>query len=192
MIDKPTTIGKQKNYLILFTLFIILFTACQNEYMDIPDTGRKIVINGLITTDTLLNVNITKSTYISEVSGTASLSRYDIDSAEVYFYQNNILIDSLHHDHYDSHEIFNVFYYGNYWSRSLYPLPGKEYKVVVKKPSLPDASAITTIPEQVRIERVDTSWVILSPGEYYVSDVGLKLKIEFSDPVYRTNYYLFR
>jgi hypothetical protein len=39
---------------------------------------------------------------------------------------------------------------------------------------------------------VDTSRIILAPGEYYESDVGLLFKIEFSDPINETNCYLFR
>jgi hypothetical protein len=62
----------------------------------------------------------------------------------------------------------------------------------VKRQGLSDATAITTIPDLVRIEHIDTSRVILAPGSYYVSNSGMQFKIEFSDPVNETNYYLFR
>jgi hypothetical protein len=34
-------------YFVFSSLFLILVNACQQENMVIPDTGRKIVINGL-------------------------------------------------------------------------------------------------------------------------------------------------
>ena len=160
--------------------------------MDIPDTGRKIVINGLITTDNLLNVKITKSSYINDIRGAAYLSSTDLDSAEVRFYQNSTCIDSLHHVYDDYFYAWNVFYIGNYWSQSVYPTPGQEYKVVAKVPGLPDASASTIIPNPVRIEHVDTSRIILAPGSYYNNNVGMQFKIEFSDPVNEPNYYLLK
>jgi len=64
--------------------------------MNIPDSGRNIVINGLITTDTLLNVRLSKSAYVTDLN--ASLCTLDIlNDANVYFYQNSIIIDSLYY-----------------------------------------------------------------------------------------------
>jgi hypothetical protein len=160
--------------------------------MDIPDIGRKIVINGLIATDNLLNVKITKSSYINDISGNAYQSSTDLKGVEVLFYQNNIFIDSLYYVFDDYFYAWNVFYIGNYWSKAVYPIPGQEYKVIAKAPGLPDASASTIIPNLVKIEHIDTSTVILAPGTYYESNVGLQCKIEFSDPANETNYYLLK
>ena len=35
---------------------VLLLASCQNEEIKVPDTGRKIVINGIITTDSLINL----------------------------------------------------------------------------------------------------------------------------------------
>jgi hypothetical protein len=160
--------------------------------MDIPDIGRKIVINGLIATDNLVNVKITESSYINDISGDAYQSSTDLKGAEVRFYQNNTFIDSLYYIYDDYFYAWNVFYIGNYWSKSVFPLPGQEYKVIVKVPGLPDASASTIIPNFVRIELIDTSRILLAPGTYYASNVGLQCKIEFSDPANENNYYLLK
>ena len=52
-------------HIILPIIPLLLFISCNDE-LGIPDTGRKIVINGLITTDSLLNVSIGKSAYITD------------------------------------------------------------------------------------------------------------------------------
>ena len=54
----------------------------------------------------------------------------------------------------------NLYQNGNYVSRNLLPITGKEYKVIAKVPGMPEASSITTIPDLVRIEHVDTSRII--------------------------------
>ena len=82
---------------------------------------------------------------------------------------------------------------GNYWSKSVFPLPGNEYKIVVKAQGFPDATATTTIPNPIKIERIDTSRIILpdSLSRYMPSNVCLICNIEFTDPGNETNYYLF-
>jgi len=175
-----------KNQLFLIILVFILLPACQKDNPKVSDTGRKIVINGLITTDSLLNVFINKSTSISSYD---YVYNDDLESAEAYIYENNNKIDSLHHL-IKGWSQFDVFHHGNYWSENLYPSPGKEYKIVVKVPGLPDATAVTTIPEPVRIEKIDTSRIVFPPRINNVFDFCMVYNIEFTDPGNETNYYL--
>lgn len=180
-------------YFILFTLSLILLTGCQKLKMNIPDTGRKLAINGLITTDELLNLRISKSLYINSLEGDDYFSIYDLDSAEVRFYQNNNFIDSLYHIFgSDYMDWWYVFPKGNYGSKTVNPLPGHEYKVVAKFPGLPTASATTVIPNLVKIENVDSLRITLASGSYYESNLGMQFKIKFSDPANESNFYLFR
>ena len=179
-------------YFSIFILFLITFTGCQKLKMDIPDTGRKLAINGLISTDELLNLKVTKSAYINDLGIDNYLKTYDLDSADVSIYQNNSMIDSLHHLSGEYRDLWDVFQEGNYWSKSTIPMPGKEYKVVAKYPGLPDASATTVIPNLVEIENIDSLRVTLAPGSYYDSKIGLQFKIKFSDPANESNFYLFR
>lgn len=183
--------GKE-NFFVLLISSIFLLSGCQQEKINIPDTGRKIVINGLITTDTLLNVFISRSDYLLDLSGNGYEYLRDLDSLEVCLYQNNDKIDSLYHYKYYDYDYWKMFNYGNYRSHNVHPLASREYKIVAKGSGFPTASAVTTIPDLVRIERVDTSRIILAPGEYYDSNIGLQIKIEFSDPLNETNCYLFR
>ena len=177
-------------YHVSFFLLFILITSCKQRINDIPDTGRKIVINGLITNDSLFNIRISKSLYINDISGNSGFPFYDMDSADIRLYQNNTYIDSLYHIPYYVFYSGFVFNYGNYKSRSIFPQPGKEYKVIAKAHNLPDASATISIPAQVRIVRVDTSAITLAPGSFITSNIGIMCKIEFIDPADEANYYL--
>lgn len=179
-------------YFVLPGLFLILLTTCMKENPDIPDTGRKIAINGLITTDTFLNVFVSRSSYLLDRSGASGESMMDFDNLDISFYMDNERIDSLYHYHYYDFDHWLLMNFGNYRSSNVYPLPGREYKIVAKGSGLPEATAITTIPDLVRIERVDTSLIILAPGSYYQLNLGVKFQLEFSDPPNVPNYYLFR
>jgi hypothetical protein len=179
-------------YLIPFGFFILIFSACNKVDPEITDFGRRIVINGLITTDNLLNVRISKSAHISDINVSLYSSAYDLDGADVRFYQNNTYIDSLHYVLMPL-DAERMYYYGNYWSYTVLPLSGMQYKIVAKAPGLPDAEANIVMPNIVRIERVDTSRILLStsPSDTNNSNIQLICKISFNDPGSEINYYLF-
>ena len=172
-------------HILLSSVFLFFLCACQKENVVIPDTGRKIVINGLITTDSLINVRISKSYYFKDpLMGWASFPEFD--SAQVRFYKNDIYLDSLHYSNQKNH--YEVYPTSNYWSNNSYPSPGNEYKINVKRPGFADATATTTIPKLVKIEKVDTSRTVVVPG--YGRDFIMNCKIEFTDPAAEKNYYI--
>ena len=171
-------------HLLLYSLFLLLVCACQKENVEIPDTGRKLVINGLITTDSLLSVRISNSNYIKDPKMWASFSEFV--SADVRFYRDNIILDSLHYLFQDNRYV--IYPTSNYKSDKIYPLPGNEYKINVKKLGFPDATAKTIIPRLVKIEKVDTLRTVVVPG--YGRDFIMNCKIEFTDPADVKNYYL--
>jgi hypothetical protein len=165
--------------------------------MNIPDIGSKLAINGMISSDDFLSLRITKSAYITDLPiGTGDdYSTYDLDSAEVLVYNNESCIDTLYHyDHAepDFMDWWDVFPKSNYTSHKLKPTPGKEYRIIVNYPRLPEASSITAIPDLVKIENIDSSRITLAPGSYYDNNIGFKCKIKFSDPGNESNFYLFR
>jgi hypothetical protein len=166
-------------------MVLFLFSSCQKENVKIPDTGRKLVINGLITTDSLINVRILKSYYFKSEINWDSYSEFD--GSEVTLYKNNIFLDSLY---FSKHVSANdeIYYKSNYLSKLFYPLSGSEYKIIVKKEGYPDATATTIIPDLVKIEKIDTSRTIVAPG--FGHDYLLNCKIEFADPGFQSNYYL--
>lgn len=175
---------------MLFAIYLLLQTACQPEQISLPDTGRKIVLNGLINSDSLICVSVSKSIYVSD----SDMVGKDLDNAKVYLYQDGLLIDSLKHDFKVNY--WNIF--GNYSSKKVKPVPGKEYRIVAKVPGLPDVSATAILPNPVKIEKVDTTAIrfvtyrVIIDGKEYISyEDALKCNIQFSDPLDETNYYLF-
>jgi hypothetical protein len=182
-------IKDKMKYFVLFFLFLIQLTACKKDKLDIPDTGRKLVINGLITTDSLLNIRLDKSAYYNEI---AYVQMSELDNAKVLFYLNSICIDSFHFVHNYLYSDLDFFYPSNYWSRSILPLPGEKYTVMAKVPGFPNATASTTVPEMVRIERLDTTRILVARNPYYpdMSNVVMSCNINFTDPGNETNYYM--
>lgn len=170
----------------LFFLSLLLINSCSQGLNNIPDTGRKIVINGLITTDSLINVQIGRSSYINSYN----ISN-DLEKADVKLYLNETYLDSLSRVPFYTFYVWNVFNPGNYRSKSITPQSGMDYKIVVKAADLPVASAKTIIPDMVKIIKVDTTGIVLPAGLYISSNKGIICKIEFIDPPGERNYYLF-
>lgn len=200
MIDKTTSLRKQIKSIVLLPILIFLLHACTQEKMNIPDTGRKIVINGFLSSDSLLKVKISKSMYISDEGMYADSAFYSLKNANVSIYQDNKRIDSLYHipesnpwepDFYNPRNIDTWFHFGNYLSKSIIPIPGKEYRIVVKAPRLPDATAKVTIPNLVTIEKVDTMRFLTTEIPDLPWKECMKFTIEFTDPANESNYYLF-
>jgi len=178
-----------KYYAFLF--FIVLISRGCRDMLEIPDTGRKIVINSLITNDSLLSVRIGYSAYILDSS---TLVLTDLKDAEVNIYQNQICIDSLNYFFYggfDYYDHWEVFIPGNYRSRHIMVQAGDEYGITVRAPGFPEATANTNIPEIVEIEQIDTSGIILPQGEFFSDNRGIICNIRFTDPSNADNYYLF-
>ena len=175
---------------ILSIILVFLLISCEKGNLIIPDIGRKIVINSLITTDSVLNVRISKSAFITDKSHSSSESLRSINNANVLVFQNDICIDSLSYSELWSNYYDYMYKFSNYFSKSVFPLPGKEYKIVAKVNGLPDATATAKIPDIVRIERVDTSRIILTGDTLGTGKVRLQFNIEFTDPNKEQNYYL--
>ena len=176
-------------YFIPIIFLLLLYAGCR-DFMEIPDTGRRIVINGLITNDSLLNVRIGTSAYILNFESGTTERQQDLKDAEVKIYQNENYIDSLYHTYTAFYDSWNVFVPGNYQSQKLIVKEGNEYFITVKAHGLPEANAHTKVPEIVKIESIDTSHIILPPGEFDFSNTGLSCKIHFTDPPNIINYYL--
>ena len=172
--------NRQIKFIVLFIYIFINVTACERELNQIPDDGRKIVINGLITTDSVLNVHVGRSEYIN-----GDYPYVDLDSVNVKVYLKNNVIDSLYRNPWYMFDVWRVFNTGNYRSKSVIPQSGIMYKVVAKFHEMPDASASVVIPDMVKILRVDTISLLMSDD-----NAGIKCIIEFNDPAIETNFYM--
>ena len=176
--------------IILFALYLILTVACQEEKIKVPDIGRKIVINALITTDSLFSVSLTQSGPFAD-----DYYQYPEHRFDAKIYQNNILVDSLYgfpHNDTDPNDFY--LYKSDYGSKKITPLPGNEYKIMVNTAGLPEASATTKIPDLVRISFIDTVMSFVPPVTPLPLDQSFEGKItcnvQFSDPPGEKNYYI--
>jgi hypothetical protein len=175
--------------LIAFFFFAVLIMSCQQETIIIPDTGRKIVINSLFASDSLAGVFLTNSMYISDSSMWLDVNY--LEDASVKVFENERLLDSLTFE--KRFGMLNGLFISQNNYRSYYyrPIPGNHYKIVVNAPGMPEATAETTIPNVVKIERVDSSRIILANQSSWLSNIDMVFKVFFTDPAKEKNYYLF-
>jgi hypothetical protein len=171
-------------------LVIILFLAsCQKEETKVPDTGRKIVINGILTTDSLINLNLSRSLYITDPG---LVEENLLNNAQAQVFENNVLVDSLHYDGDININLgLDIYVPSNYRSKAGFPLSGHEYEIRVNSSGMPEASARVRIPDMVKIDHLDTSLVKLSGTfQEWESNIRLYCDITFTDPGDVKNYYL--
>jgi hypothetical protein len=122
----------KKGYLVLLAFTII---ACTRE-IDFKESEveKRLVVNSLICPDSLISVNVRKTTCI--LSSENSI----VDNAEVILFKNRLAIDTLRY-----------FDQGNYKSAKYHAYAGNTYSVTVKSPEYPDVYAIDTVPEATSI-----------------------------------------
>jgi hypothetical protein len=174
--------------LFYLVLIIILFVECEKEKFAIPDTGRKIVINSLITTDSIFGINVSSSLIMDDSS--RFVQENFLNNATIVVYENGEFKDSLKYS-----EVRNLgdFFLvpNNYSSKQIIPATGNEYKIVVSSPGKPEAKASITIPSFVEIEKVDTSRIKIIKTEEWQSDEAMICDVAFTDPANEKNFYLF-
>ncbi len=176
-----------RRYFVEFILFFILLISCKKEEVKIPDTGRKIVINGLVTTDSLFGIYVCSSLYISD--SLELISNTSLKNAQISIYENENWIDSLT---YSKTGYLGDFFLlpNNFRSTKFIPKSGSQYKIEVKVPSIATATALTTIPEAVPIKKVDTSRILLTNVQSWQSNIRLDCHVIFSDPLTAKNFYM--
>lgn len=157
-------------YIILILLSIILFSCEKVIDTTIPERDKKIVLNSLISPDSLIWVNLSKSTGVLENSQVSL-----INNGMVKLYQSGNFVE----------ELFNTSY-GNYYSENFYPIFGKTYEIRVEVENMPSVSAECIIPEPVQISSWDTVSQVTEWGEEVM--IG---SILFKDPTEISNYYWF-
>jgi hypothetical protein len=176
-------------YMLCWIGMAAVFSSCQTEEIIVPDTGRRIVINALITTDSLISVNLSRSLFITD---SALAEENLLKNAKAFLFENGTYVDSLQYIEIPYINLgVDIYVPSNYRSQRIYPLAGEEYEIRVSSPGLPDASSKIRIPDPVRIEKVDTSVVRLTGTfESWESNIRVLCDIEFTDPANEKNFYL--
>lgn len=164
-----------KNPSGLKTLFCILIagimiSSCEKILdVDLPDSDRRIVINSIFNTDSVFEVNLSKSLHVLDNNQMLFLP-----GASMKLYENDVFIDSLIY-------IEN----GNYTTDDFFPSAGKKYRLEVDYLGLNHASAENSIPDDIEILSVDTMSVKRN------DENKIKCTLKFKDPS-GSNYYVLK
>lgn len=165
--------------IILTIATILVFGSCQKIIDDfkIDEKPKKIVMNGMITSDSLFAVQISRSLSILEHDTIVFLP-----DAEVRVIENNQNIYDLE---YTEKGIFK--------SLSLYPKEGHSYKIMARGSGLEPINAYTTIPVKPEIISIDTSVIKdLSEPDCYgcAPEDFFEISLKFKEPRNTEDYYM--
>ncbi len=161
--------------LSIFVLSVCLFSCEKKLDIDIPDSEKHIVLNGIITNDSLIYVNVTKSKSVLSNEKVKML-----DDANVKLFGNDLFIENL----------TNI---GNgVFISSITPEIGVKYKVTADYLNLQSVKSEITLKNPEKIISIDTILEIKSYLAEYgddFTDYSMKFKIKIKDNVNENNYY---
>lgn len=164
-----------KKIIIRFRLSVLIFLtalmSCEKIIdISIPDKERKIVVNGLISTDQAVRINLSRSLSILEKDSLIS-----IIGGEVRLFHGNDLIGKFQQDT------------GGFYSLPEFrPQVGQSYRLTASYENLKPVEATAILPPYVPIVSVDTATLT---GEWGQQE--LRLSVKFNDPAGVHNIYGF-
>ncbi|MBE9466773.1 MAG: DUF4249 domain-containing protein [Bacteroidetes bacterium] len=168
-----------KSFLVFF-----VFSSCSKIIpIDDPDNEKHVDVIGVMNSDSILKVNVSKSVSILQSSenlyyeeNNSILSKIDfVSNATIKIYENNVYKDTL---------LFTE--YGNYLA-NFKPVVGNKYKIEVNVPNCEQVDAENIVPEKVKIDSINTSTV--SGSSFIDEEKMLRCEIHFTDPSDVSNYY---
>ena len=155
-------------YFPFFILLGALLISCEKYIdMEIPDNGRKIVINSIYNDNTDIVINLTMSRFILDNSDYKPLS-----GATVELYENDVFIGNL-----------NESEAGMYISSGFRATTGSKQKIIISKGDQ-TITAISYLPNKVPITFIDTTRV---QKDYMKL---LRFRFSVSDPSTTDNFYM--
>jgi len=179
---------KRFKYLILLLTTTVFGNFSCHEPIDItvPDTQKKIVLNGLINPDSTVKINLSKSISILENDDKITF----LESATVMLYENDIFKENLQYDT------------NGYYRCSVYPQIGKTYKITAENSPLDAVDAETEILPEPIISSINSqaefyseiqTWYNEETGEHFDTTINilnrLNIDLTLQDPGNQTNWY---
>ena len=158
---------------------LISIVSCEKTmFIDLDDSERRIVLNGILSPDYGLWLNVSESVGSDRAD---SYSYIGLPEATVTYYSGDELISTIT----GSND-------GNYFERDFKPVSNHEYRIVVNSEGLPEASAVVKIPVPAEISSFDTSAVIRNisindPSRY---EVEFFMDFSFVDKGWEENFYM--
>lgn len=202
-----------KKHLFLFSSLLFVLLACVKPVkIIIPEAEDKLVVNGLLFKDTLLNIHVRKTQPILGDLDTNAIEEYK--QAKVKLYENNILIDSALYKSYldtfvtyrllrpkvmpDSvihlapqnniQKIVGIRNVEGYVFPHYIPKANTHYKVEVSSPDYPTASAETYMPSPPKISNVQIN-IHANIQDLYSQSY---LTFDLEDDANERNYYFVK
>ena len=170
-----------KNFLYFFT-FSMLFASCDIVVdLDIPEHERVLVVNSILTTDSMINASISHSVGAFDAS---SISY--VNNATVEVYEDGVLLGEMDEQaslSYDSSGELDSTYVYNF---NQNPVAGKIYSYEIVHPDYEAVRAETTVPAAVKLNVND---VTLLSEEDYVKHY--RVRFSFKDAS-EDNFYRLR
>lgn len=165
-----------KVYLVLAgVLMVLLFLSCIKTLDDeLPQTEPKLVINGIVNPDSVLQVNISKTVHI--FANESSSSAPFIQGATVRAFRDGQFLFNLEENE-----------NGYYSKPGFYPSQAHSYKIEVEKAGYKTVFAETDIPVPVEIIKIDTT--VIKDVEYGYVSTTIRCKLKYNDPSGIENYY---
>ncbi len=171
---------QKKHYISSLLLLIITLSSCESDYnLNIPDYGRKIIINGFLSTEDTISVQISESKFILD-----TIVYYKpLKNPTVQLWIDNQYTEDLKCSYsissFSQHKIDSITYLSKYR-----PLPGSEYTIKVVSPGLPEAFATVKMPGIVPIDRIDTILMANHVDRLY--------SLTFKDSSIETNFFFIK
>ena len=135
-----------KNFLYFIT-FSMLFASCDIVVdLDIPEHERVLVVNSILTTDSIINASISHSVGAFDAS---SISY--VNHATVEVYEDGFLLGEMDEQSYLSYdsmgELDSIYLY----NFNQNPVAGKIYSYEIAHPDYEAVRAETTVPASVKL-----------------------------------------
>jgi hypothetical protein len=165
----------------LSPIILSMIISCESIlFIELDEADKLIVLNGTISPDTGILVQVTRTRHILDNAGIDPL-----DKAKVRLLSENMNVEQL-----------DYFENGYYASENFKPVVGDRYIIEVENPGYPSVSASCIIPEPVKIASIDTTTVSIdiSHHEYNFGYPSyndlLQFDLTIHDPSDRENFYL--
>ncbi len=160
-----------KNIFILILTSIVFFSCEKTIQIDIPDDGRKLVINSFFAADSALQLSLTKSRYILDSKYTYE----KVSNADIRLFEEDNFIEKLQ-------ETPDSEYVSNYVLKA-----DKNYKLEVKAGDFPESVVESYTPKKTDMKSLE---VYNTKDEEGYDAIGFT--IEFNDDINSENYYFIQ
>jgi hypothetical protein len=156
---------------ILIVCLALGISSCVKEIdSDIRDVAPKLVINSLFSTDSLIEISLTKSLSVLDAPDFKP-----IDNGTVLVYEDDQLLEELQYSNLSE----------TYKSMTKRPVQGKHYRIEAETPGLSKVSGETFIPMPVPLSLIDTTKIM---GEHF--GFSYIFNVSFKDPLNEENFYI--